>query len=98
MEDDSPMSADRDLDVVVFGATGFVGRLTAAYLAGGAAGDARIGLAGRSQQRLEEVRGSLGPAAAGWPLLAVDSSDPAAMAELAGSARVVATTVGPYRK
>ena len=92
------MSADRDLDVVLFGATGFVGRLTAEYLAGGAAGDARVGLAGRSRERLEALRGSLGPAAAGWPLLAVDSSDPAAMAQLAGSARVVATTVGPYLK
>ena len=92
------MSTDRDLDVVVFGATGFVGRLTAAYLAGGAAGETRVGLAGRSRERLEELRGSLGPAAADWPLLAVDSSDEAAMKELAAAARVVATTVGPYRK
>jgi short subunit dehydrogenase-like uncharacterized protein len=92
------MSTDRDLDVVVFGATGFVGRLTAAYLAEGAAGETRVGLAGRSRERLEELRGSLGPAAAEWPLLAVDSSDEAAMKELAGAARVVATTVGPYRK
>jgi short subunit dehydrogenase-like uncharacterized protein len=92
------MSADRDLDVVVFGATGFVGRLTAAYLAGGAAGEARVGLAGRSRERLEGLRASLGSGAADWPLLAVDSSDAAAMKELAGAARVVATTVGPYRK
>jgi short subunit dehydrogenase-like uncharacterized protein len=92
------MPTDRDLDVVVFGATGFVGRLTAAYLAAGAAGDARVGLAGRSRERLEEVRSSLGAAAADWPLLAVDSSDPAAMRKLAGATRVVATTVGPYMK
>jgi len=92
------MPTDRDLDVVVFGATGFVGRLTAAYLAAGASGDARVGLAGRSRERLEEVRSSLGAAAADWPLLAVDSSDPAAMRELAGATRVVATTVGPYMK
>jgi short subunit dehydrogenase-like uncharacterized protein len=92
------MATDRDLDLVVFGATGFVGRLTAAYLAGGAAGDARVGLAGRSRERLEEVRSSLGAAAADWPLLAVDSSDPAGVRELAGAARVVATTVGPYAK
>jgi short subunit dehydrogenase-like uncharacterized protein len=92
------MPTDRDLDVVVFGATGFVGRLTAAYLAAGASGDARVGLAGRSRERLEEVRSSLGAAAADWPVLAVDSSDPAAMRELAGATRVVATTVGPYMK
>ena len=58
------MSADRSLDVVLFGATGFVGRLTAEYLARGAAGEARVGLAGRSRERLEALRGSLGPAAA----------------------------------
>src|ERR687886_1250106 len=92
------MNADRELDVVIFGATGFVGRLTAAYLGEGAAGDARVGLAGRSRERLEEVRSSLGPAAADWPLLTVDSSDQAAVGDLARATRVVATTVGPYLK
>src|SRR5919199_4797745 len=92
------MNADRELDVVIFGATGFVGRLTAAYLAEGAAGDARVGLAGRSQERLEAVRESLGPAAADWPLLTVDSSDESAVGDLARRTRVVATTVGPYLK
>ena len=92
------MSPGRELDVVVHGATGFVGRLTAAYLADHAAETVRIGLAGRSQERLEEVRASLGPRASRWPVIVADSADAAALAELAARTRVVATTVGPYRQ
>src|SRR5215475_7087965 len=88
------VSGDRELDVVVFGATGFVGRLVAGYLAGHAPGGVRVGLAGRSQRRLAEVRAGLGAAAAAWPLLVADSADPLS---LAAAARVVASTVGPYR-
>src|SRR3712207_6548010 len=50
------VSPDRELDVLLYGATGFVGRLTAEYLARTAPEDLRIGLAGRSQDRLAEVR------------------------------------------
>lgn len=89
---------DREYDVVLFGATGFVGRLTAAYLASSAPPTARIGLAGRSKERLEAVRGALPAAAADWPLLVVDSADARTVEELAASAKVVATTVGPYAK
>jgi short subunit dehydrogenase-like uncharacterized protein len=91
------VSGDRELDVVVFGATGFAGRLVAGYLAGHAAGGVRIGLAGRSEQRLAGVRAGLGAAAAAWPLLVADSADPVSLAALARAARVVVTTVGPYR-
>jgi short subunit dehydrogenase-like uncharacterized protein len=91
------VSGDRELDVVLFGATGFAGRLVAGYLAGHAPGGVRIGLAGRSERRLAEVRAGLGAAASAWPLLVADSADPASVAALARSARVVATTVGPYR-
>ena len=91
------MSGDRELDVVVFGATGFVGRLVAGYLAGHAPGGVRVGLAGRSQQRLADVRAGLGAAASAWPLLAADSADPPSLAALARAARVVVSTVGPYR-
>ena len=94
----SAVSADPDLDIAVFGATGFVGRLVAGYLAGHAPDGVRIGLAGRSEQRLAELAAGLGPAAADWPLLVADSADPQSMAMLARSARVVATTVGPYRR
>jgi short subunit dehydrogenase-like uncharacterized protein len=91
------MSEDRDTDVVVHGATGFVGRMVAQYLAEHAGPDVRVGLAGRSADRLAEVRSSLGPRAAAWPLIVADASDAAALADLARSTRVVASTVGPYR-
>jgi short subunit dehydrogenase-like uncharacterized protein len=90
------VSADLDLDIVVFGATGFVGRLVAGYLAGHAPG-VRIGLAGRSERRLADVRAGLGDAASAWPLLVADWADPVSVAALARAARVVVSTVGPYR-
>ena len=92
------VSGDRELDVVVFGATGFVGRLVAGYLADHAPPGVRIGLAGRSERRLADIRARLGSAASSWPLLVADSADPASLAALARAARVVATTVGPYRR
>ena len=91
------MSGNRELDVVVFGATGFAGRLVAGYLAGHAPAGLGVGLAGRSERRLAEVRAGLGAAASAWPLLVADSADPVSLAALAGAARVVVTTVGPYR-
>jgi short subunit dehydrogenase-like uncharacterized protein len=92
------MAATRELDVVLYGATGFVGKLTAQYLAGAAPEDVRIGLAGRSQEKLERVRQELGARAADWPLIVADSGDRAALAELAARTTAVATTVGPYRR
>ena len=88
----------RDLDVVLFGATGFVGKLTAEYLARAAPDEARVGLAGRSQEKLERVRDELGARAADWPLIVADSQDRAALGELAARTTAVATTVGPYRR
>jgi short subunit dehydrogenase-like uncharacterized protein len=92
------VSRDRELDVVVFGATGFVGRLAAGYLADHAPTGTRVGLAGRSGQRLADIRAGLGAAASAWPLLVADSADPGSMTALARAAQVVATTVGPYRR
>ncbi len=88
--------ADREFDLVLFGATGFVGKLTAAYLAETAPPDARIALAGRSPDKLTAVRDELGAAAAEWPLLVADSSDQAGLDALAARTKVVVTTVGPY--
>ena len=88
----------RELDVVVFGATGFVGKLTAEYLAGHAPDGIRIGLAGRSLAKLERVRDELGGNAAAWTLVAADASDPEALRSLAERSSAIATTVGPYRK
>src|SRR5690242_15624173 len=90
------MTEQRDLDVVVFGATGFVGRLIAQYLAEHATAGVRIGLAGRSEDKLARIRTELPPAAAAWPLIAADSSDRASLDALARRTRVVASTVGPY--
>ena len=90
------MTADRELDLVLFGATGFVGRLTAAHLAEHAPAGTRIAIAGRSKERLEAVRTDLGWAAADWPVLVVDALDETAVADLAARTRVVLTTVGPY--
>lgn len=88
----------REFDIVLFGATGFVGRLTARHLAAEADPTVRIALAGRSLPRLRDVAANLGPAAEGWPLLVADADDVAAVTDLARRARVVVTTVGPYVK
>src|SRR3954453_9322450 len=82
------MSEDRESDVVVHGATGFVGRLVAGYLAEHAGDGVRVGLPGRSAERLAQVRSGLGPRAAGWPLIVADSTDDAALADLARRTRV----------
>ncbi|MFI5781705.1 saccharopine dehydrogenase family protein [Nocardia sp. NPDC051570] len=87
---------DREFDLVLFGATGFVGKLTADYLAETAPSGARIALAGRSPDKLTAVRDELGPVAANWPLLVADSSDQSALDALAARTKVVVTTVGPY--
>lgn len=87
----------REFDIVLYGATGFVGKLTADYLAK-ARGDARIALAGRSTERLGKVRENLGPAAQGWPLLEADASSPSTLDAMAARTQVVITTVGPYTR
>src|SRR5581483_2233531 len=89
--------SDREFDLVLYGATGFVGKLTADYLAR-AGGGARIALAGRSAERLRAVRDGLGEAAADWGLVSADASQPSTLAAMAAQARVVVTTVGPYAK
>ncbi len=85
----------RPHDIVVYGATGYVGALVAAYLAEHAPPGVRIALAGRSAAKLKHVRDEL---ARDWPLLEADSTDPASLAALAASTRVLATTVGPYAR
>jgi short subunit dehydrogenase-like uncharacterized protein len=88
-------AAQREFDIVLYGATGFVGKLTADYLAR-AGGDARIALAGRSQDKLLAVRETLGEAAQTWPLIAADASDPSSLNAMAARTQVVVTTVGLY--
>ncbi|MFC8229699.1 saccharopine dehydrogenase family protein [Streptomyces sp. NPDC057287] len=91
--------AERPYDVVLFGATGFVGALTAEYLAAHAPEGCRWAVAGRSPAKLEELRASLAarhPHCAALPLLTADADDAGSLRELAESAHVVASTVGPY--
>ena len=92
-------SASRDHDIVILGATGFTGELTAAYLAEHAPAGLKWALAGRNQGKLEAVRARLAaidPALTDLPIVQADSSDEASLRALAESARVVVTTVGPY--
>ena len=88
---------EREFDIVVYGATGFSGKLTARYLAH-AAGRARIALAGRSSERLLAVRETLGSAARDWPLVVADASEPSTLQAMAARPQVVVTTVGPYAR
>lgn len=87
----------REFDIVIYGATGFVGRLTAEYLAM-AGGSARIALAGRSPERLAAVRATLGESAQSWPIITADASSPVSLDEMAARTQVVVTTVGPYSR
>ncbi|MDG9722531.1 MULTISPECIES: saccharopine dehydrogenase family protein [unclassified Streptomyces] len=86
---------DRPYDIVLFGATGFVGELTAEYLAAHAPKGLRWAIAGRDAEKLRRLRERL-PGAADVGVLRADVTDPASLRELAEHAHVVATTVGPY--
>ncbi|MGI5459682.1 saccharopine dehydrogenase family protein [Streptomyces sp. CA-249302] len=86
---------DRPYDIVLFGATGFVGTLTAEYLAAHAPEGLRWAIAGRSERKLAELRERL-PGGDKVAALRADVAEPGSLRELAEHARVVATTVGPY--
>lgn len=89
--------ADRPFDIVVYGATGYTGRLVAEYLAHHYQGKGpKWAMAGRSAAKLAQVRDLIG-APADTPLVVANSDDPASMKALAQSTRVVVTTVGPYQ-
>ncbi|WP_405824424.1 saccharopine dehydrogenase NADP-binding domain-containing protein [Streptomyces sp. NBC_01390] len=89
---------ERPYDIVLFGATGFVGTLTAEYLAAHAPEGLRWAVAGRSTDKLERLRERLAGVggAAEIGVLRADVSDPDSLRALAGHTRVLATTVGPY--
>jgi short subunit dehydrogenase-like uncharacterized protein len=91
--------ASRDLDIIVYGATGFTGRLVAEYLAQHYKGrkDApKWAMAGRSLDKLAQIRDLIG-ADADTPLVVADASDPASLDAMAARTKVVLTTVGPYQ-
>jgi len=85
-------------DLTVFGATGFVGAILSRYLLEhyGTDGALRWAVAGRSGERLEQLRESLGPAAERLPTVVADASDAPSLRRLCEGSRVVLSTVGPY--
>jgi short subunit dehydrogenase-like uncharacterized protein len=93
--------SDRTHDVVLWGATGYTGRLVAEYLARARPPELRWALGGRDRGRLERVRADLAaidPRCAELPIVLGDAGEPASLDALASSTRVVCTTVGPYAK
>jgi len=85
-------------DIVVFGATSFVGQILCRYLLEQSAGGEglRWAAAGRSQEKLDALRVDLGRAAARLPLVVADARDPASLEAMCRQARVIVSTVGPY--
>lgn len=85
----------RKFDIVLFGASGFVGKLTAQYLAR-TYPSLSVALAGRSESKLRSVLSTLPSPANSWPILIADSKDSDALKLLAEATRLVISTVGPY--
>jgi len=85
-------------DLIVYGASGFTGRLVAEHLLStyGAIGEIRWAMAGRNTGKLAEVRDLIGGPSS-LPLIAADASDPASLKNMAESAKVIISTVGPYQ-
>ncbi|MEH6701909.1 saccharopine dehydrogenase family protein [Parasphingorhabdus sp.] len=93
------MSDTREFDVIIYGSTGYTGRLVAEYMAQqyGVGKDApKWAMAGRSIAKLEEVRDLIG-APKDTPLVVADSDDAASIDMMASRTKVVLTTVGPYQ-
>ena len=91
--------ADTEFDIIVYGATGYTGRLVAEHFVreyGAAADGPKWAMAGRSAEKLAQVRDEIG-APADIPLVVADTSDPASIEAMVKRTRVVLTTVGPYQ-
>jgi len=85
-------------DIVVYGATGFTGKLVAEYLAAHYTGkdDPKWAMAGRSRQKLAEVRDAIG-APADTALIVAEGGDAASLKAMVDQTRLVISTVGPYQ-
>lgn len=92
------MKPSAEFDIVVYGASGFTGRLVAEYLAsrGGEPRDLKWAMAGRSLDKLAAVRDEIG-APKDTPLIAADAADPASLNAMLTRTKAVLTTVGPYQ-
>ena len=92
------MNSGAEFDIIVYGATGFTGRLVAEHLAKqyGVGGEVKWAMAGRSLEKLQQVRDEIG-APKDTPLVVADASDPASVKAMVGRAKAILTTVGPYQ-
>lgn len=92
------MRKDAEFDIIVYGATGFTGRLVAEHLAKtyGVGGEVKWAMAGRSAAKLAAVRDEIG-APAETPLVVADADDAASLKAMVERTKAVITTVGPYQ-
>lgn len=92
------MNKNKEFDVIIWGATGFTGRLVAEYYLRhyGLTNDFKWAMAGRSQRKLEEIRHNLGNE--NIPIIVADSHNKVSLGEMVERTKVVCTTVGPYAK
>lgn len=93
------MMTSPQYDLIVFGATSFVGQILTRYLSEYLAGGTeqlRWAIAGRSKAKLEEVKAALGAAGQAIPLIVADAGNAAQLQALCAQTRVVVSTVGPY--
>jgi short subunit dehydrogenase-like uncharacterized protein len=89
--------SEREFDVVVFGASGYTGKLVAEYIQSeyGENGSVKWAIAGRNREKLEGIREELG--CADLSILEVDSNDQDSLNAMTSSTKCVLTTVGPYQ-
>lgn len=92
------MRKDAEFDIIVYGATGFTGRLVAEHLLKryGVGKDVKWAMAGRSADKLAAVRDEIG-APAETPLVVADADDAASLKAMVERAKAIITTVGPYQ-
>ncbi|HEX7947397.1 MAG TPA: saccharopine dehydrogenase NADP-binding domain-containing protein [Phenylobacterium sp.] len=92
------MNPQAEFDLIVYGATGYTGRLVAEHLAKryGVGGEVKWAMAGRSAAKLAEVRDEIG-APKDTPLVVADAADAASVKAMVGRAKAIITTVGPYQ-
>ena len=90
--------SEREFDVVVFGASGYTGKLVAEYIQSeyGENGSVKWAIAGRNREKLEGIREELG-LSADLSILEVDSNDQGSLNAMTSSTKCVLTTVGPYQ-
>ncbi|WP_100640647.1 saccharopine dehydrogenase family protein [Marinobacter salexigens] len=91
-------SAESTYDLVVFGATSFVGQILTQYLfdSYGVTGEVKWAIAGRSESKLSTLKSGLGTGADGLPVILADSTNDASLKTMCEQTRVVISTVGPY--